>query len=345
MTSRLLVAHDPSSREHCAPAYHPERPERLDAALRGLERVACERQAVPIRAASVDELLTVHGAAFVEQMMALEAPTSAQHEARAAFLDPDTFVVDGSIAAARRAAGAGLETVAALVRGEGTRGVVLVRPPGHHARREQAMGFCLFNNVALMAQAARAQGFERVAIVDFDVHHGNGTQEIFYERPDVLYLSTHQYPLFPGTGALHERGAKDGTGFTVNVPLTGGADDSVYHASFSRVIVPVLESYAPDLLLVSAGFDAALHDPLAEMRLSADAYRSMMRALTAVAERSAQGRIAMVLEGGYDLPSLEACLAAALEGMLEPGTEQARPTSDCLDLKLAEQAARTHWPV
>ncbi len=343
MTRRLLFSHDPRSAVHRAPGYHPERPERLAAAKRGLDAVSCTKIPLTDRRATAEELCMVHGEAFVDRMFG-----DANQEGAAVFLDPDTYMVPGSLLTAQHAAGAGLEAVDAILRGDGRRAAVLVRPPGHHARRDQAMGFCLFNNAALMAEQARRAGCERVAIVDFDVHHGNGTQEIFYGRPDVLYVSTHQHPFYPGTGAADERGEGDGTGYTVNVPLSGGGEDSVYDAAFSRVVIPVLAEYKPDFVIVSAGFDAALRDPLAEMRLSDEAYRSMMKQLAGVADASANGRIAMLLEGGYDLPSLETGMRAALEGMLgiaaaEVDTRLPHPTADSRDLAVAEAAARRSW--
>jgi len=338
---RLLFAHDPRSAIHQAPGYHPERPERLAAAKRGLDAVDYEKSPLPARLASAEDLLMVHGEAFVTQLLA--------HDEHPTFLDPDTYFVPGSLETARLAAGAGLEAVDAILRGDSNHAAVLVRPPGHHARRDQAMGFCLFNNAALMAEHARRQGCERIAIVDFDVHHGNGTQEIFYGRPDVLYASTHQHPFYPGTGHAEERGEGEGTGFTVNVPLSGGGEDNVYNAAFERILLPVLEAYKPDFVIVSAGFDAALRDPLAEMRLSDEAYRSMMASLRAVADASAQGRIAMLLEGGYDLPSLETGVRAAIEGMLLlPVPADAEPAPATFDrnerdLEIAERAARKSW--
>lgn len=338
---RLLYAHDPRSAIHRAPGYHPERPERLAAAKRGLDAVSCDKVVLAERVADRAELLTVHSEEFVERMLGEDA------EGGATFLDPDTYMVAGSLLAAQLAAGAGLEAVDAILRGDASQAAVLVRPPGHHARRDQAMGFCLFNNAALMAERARRAGCERVVIVDFDVHHGNGTQEIFYDRPDVLYVSTHQHPFYPGTGAADERGDGDGTGFTVNVPLSGGGDDSVYESAFARVVLPVLAEYKPDFVIVSAGFDAALRDPLAEMRLSDHAYRFMMHALADVADASAQGRLAMLLEGGYDLPSLESGVCAALQGMLRIPAESPHVTPPAAgseqDVSVAEAAARKSW--
>jgi acetoin utilization deacetylase AcuC-like enzyme len=205
------------------------------------------------------------------------------------------------------------------------------------------MGFCLLNNVAVAAAHARARGLERVAIVDWDVHHGNGTQEMFWRDPHVLYVSTHQYPFYPGTGAVLETGEDAGKGYTVNVPMTAGGGDAIYRGAFERVILPVLEAYAPELVLVSAGFDASARDPLAEMTLSADAFGWMARALRAVADRTAGGRIAMVLEGGYDLVALEAGLLAATRGMVEGTAVDIARDVDHGDVARASMVAHEAW--
>jgi acetoin utilization deacetylase AcuC-like enzyme len=210
------------------------------------------------------------------------------------------------------------------------------------------MGFCLLNSVAVAAAHARARGLSRVLIVDFDVHHGNGTQEIFWACPDILYMSTHQFPFYPGTGDATETGDGEGEGFTVNVPLSAGGNDAVYRSAFERVLLPVAEEYAPELVLVSAGFDAALGDPLANMRLGPLAFHWMAASLAAVADRSATGRIALVLEGGYDLRSLERCLASAIVGLMGPssgGAPLASPARapDDPDVARAAHAARRAW--
>jgi acetoin utilization deacetylase AcuC-like enzyme len=191
----------------------------------------------------------------------------------------------------------------------------MMRPPGHHAERSRAMGFCLFNNVAVAAAHARTLGAERVAIVDYDVHHGNGTQHIFEHDPHVLYVSAHQYPYYPGTGAAEETGHGKGAGFTVNLPLEGGATDDDYRVVFDEVVVPVLRQFKPDLLLVSAGFDAHERDPLGGMRLSSETFGAMTAELRQVAAECCGGRIALVTEGGYDLRALDESLDAALQAM------------------------------
>jgi acetoin utilization deacetylase AcuC-like enzyme len=219
------------------------------------------------------------------------------------------------VEAARLAAGGLVSLVDRLLDGDVAQGVALLRPPGHHARPDQAMGFCLLNNVAVAAAHAVSRGIERVLVMDWDVHHGNGTQEMFWKDPRVLYMSTHQYPFYPGTGAATDIGAGEGEGYTVNVPLTAHGGDGVYRAAFERVLLPIAEAYRPELVLVSAGFDAATRDPLAQMEVSNAAFGWMARELGGVAARSAKGRIALVLEGGYDLVALEGGLAQAIKGI------------------------------
>jgi acetoin utilization deacetylase AcuC-like enzyme len=318
--------------------YHPERPERLMAARAAVAAqtdVAWEH--VAVREASLEELARVHDPRYLEALARLRG--------KAGHLDADTYFAPRSVEAATRAAGGVVAMVDGMLDSDVRRGVALVRPPGHHARPGGAMGFCLLNSVAVAAAHARARGLARVLVVDWDVHHGNGTEEMFLERADVLYMSTHQFPFYPGTGDVDERGRGDGEGFTVNVPLGAGGDDGVYRAAFERVLLPIAERYAPELVLVSAGFDASARDPLASMRLSPDAFGWMARALAEVADRSAGGRIAMVLEGGYDLVALEACLARAIDGLL-PGRFAAEPprTPDHPDVTRAARAARDAWP-
>src|SRR5580692_5172240 len=237
--------------------YHPERKERLTAARGAIAKADVAWEQVAAREASDAELTRVHTPEFVAALDGLRGEEG--------LLDPDTYIAPGSVAAARLAAGAVVDMVDRMLDGPVRRGVALVRPPGHHARPSRAMGFCLLNTVAVAAAHATSRGLRRVLVVDWDVHHGNGTQEAFWGSPDVLYASTHQFPFYPGTGAASEQGEGKGVGFTVNVPLSAGGGDDVYRAAFERVLLPVARAYQPELVLVSAGFDASARDPLANM--------------------------------------------------------------------------------
>lgn len=222
----------------------------------------------------------------------------------------------GTWRAAWAAAGASVAAVDWSLAAAGRQALVVVRPPGHHAERDRAMGFCFLNNVAVMAERARRRhGLDRVAIVDFDVHHGNGTQHLFEERADVLYVSLHQYPFYPGTGARGEVGRGEGRGFTLNIPLPAGCDDAVYRECFAAEVLPRLRAFAPELLLVSAGFDAWRADPLGGMRVSEAGFEEWSASLAAVAGELAGGRLVSVLEGGYDVAALPALAAAHVKGL------------------------------
>ncbi len=271
------------------------------------DRVAADWRAqggrvIEPRPATREELLRVHDEAYVASIEAVDG--------RAAMLDPDTFTSPESYAIALLAAGAAVQAAEqALDRGETA--FALVRPPGHHAERDKAMGFCLFNNVAVAAAAAIARGLARVAIVDIDVHHGNGTQWMFYADPAVFYMSTHQFPFYPETGAADETGAGAGRGFTLNIPLPAGAGDADYELAYHD-IAGALDGYAPQLLLISAGYDAHADDPLASMRVSTHGYATIATILKRAAARSGCP-IALVTEGGYDLDALRACLEATIK--------------------------------
>jgi acetoin utilization deacetylase AcuC-like enzyme len=334
---RVLLVDDPVFEEHVPLAYHPERPERLLAARAALGGAGIAWQRMVLREATDAELCRVHAEEYLKELSDLKGQSG--------YLDPDTYVSPRSVAAARKAAGSLIDMVDAMLDGDCSKGVALLRPPGHHARATQAMGFCLLNNVAVAAAHARARGVSRVAIVDWDVHHGNGTQEMFWKDPGILYMSTHQFPFYPGTGAVEELGEGEGAGFTINVPLSAGGGDGVYRGAFERVLLPVLEAYAPELILVSAGFDAAKRDPLAEMELSAPAFGYMAEVLAAQAAKSAKSRIAMVLEGGYDLVAIEAGLEAAVKGMILGDAPAVARTPDAPDITRAASAARRYWKV
>lgn len=226
--------------------------------------------------------------------------------------DNDTFVGPDSIEVAKLAAGAASEIVRHVVTGRTNRGFALGRPPGHHATLSRAMGFCLYNNIAVAAATALDEGIERIAIVDWDVHHGNGTQDIFYDRRDVLFVSIHQYPFYPGSGSARERGRDAGEGYTINLPLGAGAGDDAYLRLFDEVIVPAVRRYEPQLLLVSAGFDAHARDPLGGMRLSERGFAELAGRVVALADELCGGRIAAVLEGGYDVDALARSVEAVI---------------------------------
>jgi acetoin utilization deacetylase AcuC-like enzyme len=334
---RLLLVDDARFDAHASGAYHPERPERLTAARAAIARAAVRWDRVQAREATSDELTRVHSPAFVEQLEKLRGARG--------YLDADTFVAPASVEAARLAAGGLVELVDRMLERDPKEasGVALLRPPGHHARPSQAMGFCLLNSVAVAAAHAVSRGVERVLVLDWDVHHGNGTQEIFWRDPNVLYMSLHQYPFYPGTGNSTEIGEGPGEGYTVNVPLTAHGGDGVYRASFERVLLPVAEAYAPQMILVSAGFDAAIRDPLAQMEVSSDAFAWMASALASVAAKSAKGRMALVLEGGYDLVSLEAGLARAIQGMVGTSAGSIPREPDHPDVERARQGASRVW--
>ena len=304
---------------HRAPGPHPERPERLLAARDGLRAAGLEQRGelVPVRPALDHELGRVHTAGFL-------AALSRELPGKSGWLDPDTYFGPESWDAALAAAGASIDLTCAVLDGRFRRGLALIRPPGHHAEADRAMGFCLFNNAAVAAAAARAAGAARVAVLDWDVHHGNGTQHIFEADPSVMYLSSHQYPFYPGSGAPTEIGVGEGRGTTVNVGLPAGSGDAEMLDAFDRVFVPALRDFRPDVLLVSAGFDAHKADPLAGLRVSEAGYRAMAGRLCQVADEVAGGRLVALLEGGYDLGALSRSLVEVLD-VLDGGAREATP--------------------
>jgi acetoin utilization deacetylase AcuC-like enzyme len=303
----LLVATDAHFEAHDAGRSHPERPARVLAVLDGLDLGAppeARRRLEPRRASRAD-LVRVHSASYLDYLEAFCA-------AGGGHLDGDTGASAGSWEAALLAAGSGLEAVDALGRGDGDFAFCAVRPPGHHAVSDRAMGFCLLNNVAVTAAALRARG-ERVLIVDWDAHHGNGTQDIFYEDPAVMYVSMHEWPLYPGTGRLDDSGRGEGTGTTVNFPLPAGATGDVYLDSIDSVVAPLAEAFAPTWVLVSAGYDAHRADPLTGLGLAAGDYADLTARVMALA---APRRLVVFLEGGYDLAALRDSTAATVSTLI-----------------------------
>ena len=315
----LVVAGPAGISEHDGGPDHPEQPSRLFAVMEGVRALGLEDEVVypAIREASVDEMSRVHSASYLAELEAFCARGGGD-------IDPDTYARPDSWTAARRAAGAGLVALAELERrGEGI-AFVPVRPPGHHATPDRAMGFCLVNNVAVAAASRTAAG-ERVVIVDWDVHHGNGTQAIFWDDPDVLYVSTHQHPLFPGTGRPDEVGGPGAPGLTLNVPLPPGATGDVVRAALDEVARATIEDFRPDWVLVSCGFDAHRADPLGELELSSGDFAELARVVREFAPRP--GRLALFLEGGYNPASLESSVQATLGALLGVPGDPAAPTS------------------
>jgi acetoin utilization deacetylase AcuC-like enzyme len=348
--------------DHLTPPGHPERVERSEVML----AVAAEfrsggGEVREPRAASREELARVHTADYIGLI--------AETAGRATALDADTFTSPDSYEVACLAAGAAISAVDWVIDGPDTpglprearptdappgphrgsgatgsrppdarRGLALVRPPGHHAERDRAMGFCFFNNVAVAAAHARARGLERVAIVDFDVHHGNGTQWAFYTDPSVLFISSHQFPYYPGTGAATEAGSGSGTGYTVNLPLAAGATDEDYELVYARVAIPVLRQFKPDLILISAGYDAYIDDPLGGMRLSWACFGRLSAMVAAVADQECGGRVAGVVEGGYSLQGLADGLRATIAALDD---DAARTTVGASEVAAAADANTT----
>jgi acetoin utilization deacetylase AcuC-like enzyme len=332
--TRVLLYSHPSCLLHDAGPGHPERPERIGAAIAGVKASGLEvveRQAPRIERSL---LHLVHEPSYVDM---IEAAT----EEGGRMMDPDTRVVHGTWEASLRAAGAGIDAVESLRQGEGDSAFLAVRPPGHHAGAHAARGFCIFNNVAIAAEAITARG-ERVAIVDWDVHHGDGSEETFYERSDVLYLSIHQFPFYPGSGWFDEVGGGSGTGFTVNVPVPALSAGDVLAAAVDEIFEPVLSDFDPDWVLVSAGYDAHAADPLAELGFESNDFGWVSRRLLS----GRRSRVIVFLEGGYDLPAIAASAGATVRGIA--GLEFDRPHGSSPAaawqmLRMAREEAAQHW--
>ena len=307
-----LVYH-PAYLDHDMGAGHPESPNRLRAILQQLERsgTAERLRKIEPRKAEDEWITQIHSPSYVAALNT-HRPASGR-----VALDADTSMSPGSLPAAYLAAGGALAAVDAIMRGDVEHAFCAVRPPGHHAENAMAMGFCLFNNVAIAARYVQKKyGLSRVLIVDWDVHHGNGTQHSFEQDPSILFFSTHQYPHYPGTGRATERGTGAGEGFTINVPMEAGDGDDEYHAIFLNVLLPAAETFKPEFVIISAGFDAHRDDPLASMGLTEAGYSDLTGLVVGIAKRHAQGRLLSALEGGYHLTALGASVAAHLKALL-----------------------------
>lgn len=302
-TKTCIIYHPDYLKHETGP--HPERKERLLSIISHLKETGIldKLELIEPKRASIEEIQYIHSEEYIEK-----ARRYSQFEMP---LDPDTVLCKESYDVALLAAGGAITAVDAVL-DKFDSSFALVRPPGHHAMPERGMGFCIFNNIAIAARHAQKMGKNRVLIVDWDVHHGNGTQEAFYDDPSVLYFSTHQYPHYPGTGWLDEVGIGEGEGYNINVPLPAGTDDSGFIAAFEEILVPAALEFRPDIVLISAGQDACNRDGLAQMRMSIEGFAILASIVKSIAKESCAGKAAVVLEGGYDLKMLASSVAAIL---------------------------------
>ena len=333
----IAVVEDPRFWEHRGPPGPPERPARLDAVTRALDAHRDSVASLPARFASDEEILRVH----VPEHLALVTEAVSQAPIH---IDADTYVSERSLAVARLAVGSSIDLGRHIVQ-SGGHGIAAIRPPGHHAEARGPMGFCLFNNVAIATRALQTEcGVGRVLILDWDVHHGNGTQHFFEDDPNVLYFSTHQYPFYPGTGDATEAGVGAGVGATLNVPMPGGCGDAEYVGVLQRLLVPAARTFRPELILVSCGFDAHRDDSIAAMDVSAEGFLAMARVLAALADDVCAGRLVFLLEGGYSPVGLEEGLGSVLEALRGPvaaPADVAMPRGSTLSA-LVDRVCRVH---
>lgn len=317
-TARTILFRSPAFQQH-ETGRHPENSSRMVAIDRELEtrNLLADRPIVEFGPASPEAIARIHEPELLERLEWIARNGSG-------WIDADTMVGPDSLDVAKLSAGAAIAAVNALLDAPSSRAFVISRPPGHHATPSQSMGFCLINTVAIAAAYALHRGLDRVAILDWDVHHGNGTQDAFYDRSDVFYCSLHRWPFYPGTGAASEVGAGDGMGFTLNIPLPAQTGDSAYLHHLRNVVAPAIIAYQPELLLVSAGYDAYHSDPLGGMAVSANGFQEITRIAIDIAEQCCAGGIALVLEGGYDPPALARCVADTIE-ILDTESETGRP--------------------
>ena len=306
-----LVFFYPDGHESHAFSGHPERPERVETIRTALQNAGWWEPFARLEAEIIPEhiIAKIHDPAWLHQLETICREVD--------YLDINTYVTPASFDLALRAAGGTVAVASAVWRREAKRGFALARPPGHHATRQRGGGFCLLNNIALAAEVLlQREGAQRLAIVDLDLHHGNGTQDIFWQRKDVLYISTHQMPLFPGTGWLDETGGGEGNGATANFPLPPGAGDTAFRTILEALILPLLDRFSPEMLLISFGFDTHWRDPIGSLLLSAGEYGRLITCLVNWADDHCNGRISLVLEGGYDLAAASACATAVTASLL-----------------------------
>lgn len=341
MARQVVLLYDQLMLAHDTGQHHPERPDRL-CAVRDLLEAASQdgvRWQTPTPA-TVAQVERVHTADHIERIESFRG--------RSGRLDADTPLSKDSVAAAFLAAGAATDAVDVVHRNPRDHAFALVRPPGHHAERDRAMGFCLFNNIAIAAAyAVEELGYKRVLVVDWDVHHGNGTHDSFYDRRDVLVFNTHRYPFFPGTGQAAETGVGNGAGYTVNVPLPPEMGDGDYKCAFETVLEPIADAYEPDLVLVSAGFDSHRLDPLGGMEVTSAGFGGLCTIVQRIADTHADGRLALVLEGGYNLEGLSSSALRCVEALAGKNYEIADEPSEqgFAAIARARRQLRMYWNV
>lgn len=296
---KLGIVFDPIYLKHDPGPMHPESPQRLIAVQEAIKALDFPIAAIPARPAGRDELALVHKEKYIDYILNMKVT-------ELTYLDPDTAISPHSREAALKAAGGVLEAVGKVMQGDLKRAFCAVRPPGHHAEDDRAMGFCIFNNIAIgAAQALSRWRLSRIAIIDWDLHHGNGTQKAFYDTDEVLYVSLHEYPFYPGTGRETDKGEGKGLGYTINLPQVPGSSDDDYRTAFQEIIIPALANYRPELIMISAGFDAHRDDPLGDLYLSTEFYGEMTGMMVEMARQYSKGRIISVFEGGYNLQALK----------------------------------------
>ena len=313
MSRKTGIVEDQRYLRHSAGAGHPESPERLAAIYEMLNNplMAWKFMEIEPREATHKEIETIHTPSYVEYV----AGTAGQ---RSVFLDPDTATSPETYTIAKLAVGGVCNAINSVITGDVDNAFAFVRPPGHHAEKDRAAGFCIFNNIAIGAMhAILKHNMKRVLIVDWDLHHGNGTQHSFYSDPRILYFSAHQYPYYPGTGSLQEIGQGKGEGYTVNVPIRGGAGDADYVKIFRKILEPIVLEFNPEIVLLSAGFDIYFQDPLGSMRVTPEGFAALTRILLTIADSCCHGRLVAVLEGGYHILGLTKSVKAVLEEMLD----------------------------